>query len=77
MPAQQRTSLDYVDYDGFSKEILAVVRTVPLITVLFSGRPLLVQSQIASSEAFIAAFLPGTSGGEAVISAIFGNYLFG
>jgi beta-glucosidase len=36
---------------------------------------MIVQSIINSSDTFISAFLPGTSGGQGVIDAIFGNYL--
>jgi len=28
------------------------------------------------SDAFIAAWLPGTQGGEAIVSSLFGEYLF-
>ena len=35
----------------------------PVVTVLFSGRPLWVNKEIDSSDAFVAAFLPGTEGG--------------
>ena len=53
---------------------------VKIITVVFSGRTLLInqgnQSPLNTSNALIAAFLPGTSGGEAIANAIFGNYVF-
>ena len=35
---------------------------VPLITVLISGRPLLINSQLALSDSFLAAWLPGAEG---------------
>lgn len=35
---------------------------VPLITVLISGRPLLINSQLALSDSFVAAWLPGSEG---------------
>ncbi|NGX49728.1 MAG: Beta-glucosidase BoGH3B [Candidatus Anoxychlamydiales bacterium] len=53
---------------------------VPIVTILFSGRPLVITkgpgAPLKMSDVFIAAFLPGTSGGEAIINAIFGNYKF-
>ncbi|HKL71927.1 MAG TPA: glycoside hydrolase family 3 N-terminal domain-containing protein [Marinilabiliaceae bacterium] len=38
-------------------------QNIPVVTVLFSGRPLLVEREIGLSSAFIAAWLPGTEGG--------------
>jgi beta-glucosidase len=35
---------------------------VPVVTVLFSGRPLWVNREIDRSDAFVAAWLPGTEG---------------
>jgi len=37
-------------------------RGVPVVTVLFSGRPLWVNREIDRSDAFVAAWLPGTEG---------------
>jgi len=37
-------------------------RGVPVVTVLFSGRPLWVDREIDRSDAFVAAWLPGTEG---------------
>ena len=37
---------------------------------------MIINNLLPSSNAFIAAWLPGTSGGEAVVQAIFGEYLF-
>lgn len=53
---------------------------VKIVTVLFSGRPLVItegrKAPLPQSNAFIAAFLPGTSGGQAIANAIFGKYGF-
>lgn len=53
---------------------------VKIVTVLFSGRPIVItegrKAPLPHSNAFIAAFLPGTSGGQAIANAIFGNYGF-
>lgn len=38
-------------------------RGVPTVAVLLSGRPRVVDREIAASGAFVAAFLPGTEGG--------------
>lgn len=46
-----------------------------MISVLFSGRPRLIGSLMEKSNALIAAWLPGTSGGQGVINAITGDYI--
>ncbi|CAD8082812.1 unnamed protein product [Paramecium primaurelia] len=48
-----------------------------VVTVLISGRPMLIDDPLSISNAFIAAWLPGTSGGEAIVKSIFGEYGFG
>ncbi len=48
---------------------------VPTIVVLISGRPLLVTRQISQSDAFIAAWLPGSEG-DGVAEVLFGKYNF-
>ena len=37
------------------------------MTVLFSGRPLIITNPLSVSSAFIAAWWPATAGGEAVV----------
>ncbi len=46
---------------------------VPLVTLLYSGRPLVLGNALAQSDAFIAAWLPGTEG-EGVTDVLFGDY---
>jgi beta-glucosidase len=46
-----------------------------VVTVLISGRPLLVNRQIDQSTAFVAAWLPGSEG-EGVAEVLFGDYGF-
>jgi beta-glucosidase len=52
---------------------------VPIVTVLFSGRPVVItegnKAPLPKSDAFIAAFLPGPSGGQAVANVIFGSFI--
>ena len=76
--AQSRTLK--LDFSSFEKSIIDEVRSVdkniPLVSVLFSGRPLLVDNIVSESTAFIAAWLPGTSGGQGVVDTITGDYMF-
>ena len=46
-----------------------------VITVLVSGRPLLVNEQIEQSSAFVAAWLPGSEG-QGIAEVLFGDYDF-
>jgi beta-glucosidase len=46
---------------------------VPLITVLYSGRPLVLGQGLDQSDAFIAAWLPGTEG-KGITDVLFGDY---
>jgi len=87
MPAQQAESLIIKFPVAERKQIEAVQQhDIPVTTVLFSGRPLIItqdgsgqSSPIAPltlSDAFIAAWLPGTTGGTAIADALFGKYHF-
>jgi beta-glucosidase len=46
---------------------------VPVIAVLLSGRPLLITDVLPQTQAFIAAWLPGTEG-QGVADVLFGDY---
>jgi len=46
---------------------------VPVVTVLLSGRPLILGSTLNATDAFIAAWLPGTEG-QGVADVLFGAY---
>lgn len=48
---------------------------VKVITVLISGRPLVVTDEINKSHAFVAAWLPGSEG-KGVAEVLFGDYNF-
>lgn len=45
---------------------------VPVVTLLYSGRPLVLGSALEQSDAFIAAWLPGTEG-EGMTDVLFGD----
>jgi beta-glucosidase len=46
---------------------------VPVVTILLSGRPLILGAALQDSDAFLAAWLPGTEG-EGVADVLFGDY---
>lgn len=46
---------------------------VPTVVILISGRPLIITSTLEKSDAFIAAWLPGTEG-DGVADVLFGDY---
>lgn len=68
-----------LEYTNFDTEVISNIRTadknIPLVTVMFSGRPMLADSAMNISSAFLAAWLPGTAGGQAVVDAISGQYV--
>jgi beta-glucosidase len=57
--------------------LIASARTagVPVITILYSGRPLILNSALDDSDAFVAAWLPGTEG-LGLTDVLFGDYHF-
>ncbi|MFL6331823.1 MAG: glycoside hydrolase family 3 protein [Pyrinomonadaceae bacterium] len=46
---------------------------IPVVVVLISGRPLIVNEALAKADAFVAAWLPGTEG-QGVADVLFGDY---
>jgi beta-glucosidase len=44
----------------------------PVVTVLYSGRPLVLGAALGQSDAFLAAWLPGTEG-EGLADVLFGK----
>ena len=53
----------------------AAVHGTPVVTILLSGRPLILNSALTDSRAFIAAWLPGTEG-AGVADVLFGDAKF-
>jgi beta-glucosidase len=61
-----------------SKEDVAAIETVkkagiPVVVVLLSGRPMIIDQVLGQCDAFVAAWLPGTEG-EGVADVLFGDY---
>ena len=61
--------------DGQDLAVLARLQAaqVPVVTVIVSGRPLVVTDQVAGWSALLEAWLPGTEGGG-VADVLFGSY---
>jgi beta-glucosidase len=60
--------LTTIDYQHGNKSDLKLLRRlhaahIPVVALFVSGRPLLVTQEIASADAFVAAWLPGSQGG--------------
>jgi len=66
-----RTNLDLAAGD---EALIARVKAsgAPVVTVLLSGRPLILGDALENSDAFIAAWLPGTEG-QGVADVLFGD----
>jgi len=50
-------------------------RGIPVVAILISGRPLVVNQELEQSAAFVAAWFPGSEGGG-VADVLFGDYDF-
>lgn len=78
-PAVQSNTLE-VKLNEFEQNVVNHIReqdkNIPMVSVLLSGRPMIVNDILNQSSAFISAFLPGTSGGQGIVDAIFGQYTF-
>jgi beta-glucosidase len=46
---------------------------IPVVVILFSGRPLVVDEILGKADAFVAAWLPGTEG-DGIADVLFGDY---
>lgn len=65
---------------NLSKEDLKVIDRVkkigkPMVVVLYSGRPLIINSALKKADAFVAAWLPGTEG-QGIADVLFGDVNF-
>jgi beta-glucosidase len=63
---------------SLAKEDIATIENmkkagIPVVVVLLSGRPLLIEKVLDKSDAFVAAWLPGTEG-QGVADVLFGDY---
>jgi len=69
-----RTNLDLSAQDA---ALIAKAKSsgAPVVTILLSGRPLILNSALTNSSAFVAAWLPGTEG-QGLADVLFGDSKF-
>jgi beta-glucosidase len=65
--AEGNGDIDNLDFQRGDKKALALLKTlkaqhIPVVSVFLSGRPLWVNAELNASDAFVAAWLPGTEG---------------
>jgi len=67
-------SIDYQGRDGADAALLARLKKagIPVVSIFLSGRPLWVNPEINASDAFVAAWLPGSEG-AGIADVIFRN----
>lgn len=60
-----RDSLEYRDGSKSDLKLIEALRAegIPVVSVFLSGRPMFVTEEIEASDAFVAAWLPGSEGG--------------
>ncbi|AJP73119.1 glycoside hydrolase family 3 protein [Sphingomonas hengshuiensis] len=66
--AEMRGDIRTLEFQPGDKQALAQLRTlraagIPVVSVFLSGRPLWVNPELNASDAFVAAWLPGSEGG--------------
>ena len=66
--AEFQGDIPSLDFESGDRHDLALIRKlkaagIPVVSVFLSGRPLWTNPEINASDAFVAAFLPGTEGG--------------
>ncbi len=67
---------DKLQLSNIEKELFNNVKAagVPIISILLSGRPIIINDQLNKSDAFIAAWLPGTEAGDGIADILFGDF---
>jgi len=75
--AETRGDRTNLDLSATDTALIAKAKTggAPVITILYSGRPLILHSALANSDAFVAAWLPGTEG-LGLTDVLFGDFKF-
>lgn len=65
--AEGRGDVPSLAYAGEARDLALIERLraqgIPVVTVFISGRPLWIEAELAASDSFVAAWLPGAEGG--------------
>jgi len=75
--AEWHGDITNIEYQRYNKKDLALLKKlreqgVPVVSIFLSGRPLWVNKELNTSDAFVAAWLPGSEGGG-VADVLFRN----
>jgi beta-glucosidase len=75
--AEMKGDRDKLDLSAEDLALIAKAKTSgkPVVTILYSGRPLILGSALADSDALVAAWLPGTEG-LGLTDVLFGDHKF-
>lgn len=75
--AEMKGDRQSLDLPAADKALVAKAKAMgkPVVTILYSGRPLILNSALTDSDAFVAAWLPGTEG-MGITDVLFGDYPF-
>jgi beta-glucosidase len=73
--AEMEGDRDDLSLSRYSKTLIENARKsgIPFVVILLSGRPLIITEEIGYSDAFIAAWLPGTEA-QGITDVLFGDY---
>ena len=71
----EAASRSNLDLPGVQKELIAEIKKTgkPIVLVLMNGRPLTLEYEDMVADAILEAWWPGTMGGSAIASIIYGN----
>jgi beta-glucosidase len=61
---------------AISTAITAQAQGKNVVGILISGRPILITNELQHFDSFVAAWLPGTEGGNGIADVLFGDYDF-
>ncbi|MBN1797927.1 MAG: glycoside hydrolase family 3 C-terminal domain-containing protein [Spirochaetales bacterium] len=73
--AEMKGDKDDLSLSSYSKTLIANAEKsgIPFVVILLSGRPLIITDEIELTDAFIAAWLPGTEA-QGIADVLFGDY---
>ncbi|XP_050233806.1 uncharacterized protein LOC126682245 [Mercurialis annua] len=69
-------SVELTMIDPGPSVITNVCEAVKCVVIIISGRPLVIEPYVSSIDALVAAWLPGSEGGQGVTDVLFGDYGF-